>query len=412
MALRDRIKRFWNAFRFNEEDVVGQRVIVESGSGSSSRPDRTRLRYGNEKSILSSILTRISIDVAAIDIRHIELDDKGRYSKDMDSYLNKCFTLEANLDQAPRAFKQDIVLTVFDEGVAAIVPVDTLENPTTGEMFDIKTLRVGTIVTWYPRHIRTSVYNIDAGRRQEITLGKRYVAIAENPLYAVMNEQNSTLQRLIRKLNLLDAVDEQISSGKLDIIIQLPYVIKSETKREQAETRRKDIEFQLKGSQYGIAYIDGSEKITQLNRPAENNLLTQVEYLINMLYGQLGLTEEIMNGTANEATMINYFNRTIEPLITMIVEAMQRAFIGGSEERSKERIRFFHNPFKLVSVKDMAEIADKFVRNEVLSSNEIRELMGLKPSSDPKADQLSNPNMPQPETSETDTSERNSQNGS
>jgi hypothetical protein len=304
-------------------------------------------------------------------------------------------------------------LTVFDEGSAAIVPVDTIENPTTGELFDIKTLRVGTINTWYPRHIRTNVYNIDRGERQDITLGKRYVAIAENPLYAVMNENNSTLQRLIRKLNLLDIVDEASSSGKLDLIIQLPYTIKSEARRQQAEQRRTDIEFQLKGSQYGIAYTDGTEKITQLNRPAENNLLKQVEYLTNMLYGQLGLTEEIMNGTASEATMINYFNRTIEPLVTMMVEAMQRAFIGSNPERRNERIRFFSNPFKLVSVKDMAEIADKFVRNEVLSSNEIRELMGLKPSSDPKADELSNPNMPQQQdTSETQTSERNSQNGS
>jgi len=412
MALRDRIKGFWNAFRFNDQ-VVSQTIVVEKGSGSSVRPDRTRLRYGTEKTIISSILTRISIDVAAIDIRHVELDDKGRYAKDMDSELNRCFTVEANLDQAPRAFRQDVILTVFDEGSAAIVPVDTIESPTTGELFDIKTLRVGTINTWYPRHIRTNVYNIDRGERQDITLGKRYVAIAENPLYAVMNEPNSTLQRLIRKLNLLDIVDEASSSGKLDLIIQLPYTIKSEARRQQAEQRRTDIEFQLKGSQYGIAYTDGTEKITQLNRPAENNLLKQVEYLTNMLYGQLGLTEEIMNGTASEATMINYFNRTIEPLVTMMVEAMQRAFIGSNPERRNERIRFFSNPFKLVSVKDMAEIADKFVRNEVLSSNEIRELMGLKPSSDPKADELSNPNMPQQQdTSETQTSERNSQNGS
>jgi len=396
MALRDRIKGFWNAFRFNDQ-VVSQTIVVEKGSGSSVRPDRTRLRYGSEKTIISSILTRLSIDVAAIDIRHVELDDQGRYLKDMDSELNKCFTLEANLDQAPRAFRQDVILTVFDEGSAAIVPVDTIENPTTGEMFDIKTLRVGTINTWYPRHIRTNVYNIDRGERQDITLGKRYVAIAENPLYAVMNEQNSTLQRLIRKLNLLDIVDEASSSGKLDLIIQLPYTIKSEARRQQAEQRRADIELQLKGSQYGIAYTDGTEKITQLNRPAENNLLKQVEYLTNMLYGQLGLTEEIMNGTATEATMINYFNRTIEPLVTMMVEAMQRAFIGDSPTRRKERIRFFSNPFRLVPVKEMAEIADKFIRNEVLSSNEIREFMGLKPSTDPKADTLSNPNMPQPE---------------
>jgi hypothetical protein len=411
MALRDRVRRFWNAFRFDEQQ--GNVVYVETGPGSSARGDRVRPRYANEKTIVSSILTRISIDVAAIDIRHVELDDKGRYSKDMESELNKCFTLEANLDQAPRQFRQDTILTIFDEGVAAIIPVDTIQEPTTGKMFDIKTLRVGRIVTWYPRHIRTNVYNIDTGLRQDITLGKRYVAIAENPLYAVMNEQNSTLQRLIRKLNLLDTVDEQSSSGKLDLIIQLPYTIKSEARRQQAEQRRKDIEFQLKGSQYGIAYTDGTEKITQLNRPAENNLLKQVEYLTNLLYGQLGLTEEIMNGTANEATMLNYFNRTIEPLVTCMVEAMQRAFIGDDPERKLERIKFFHNPFKLVPVKELAEIADKFTRNEILTSNEVRELMGLKPSTDPKADELKNSNMPsQSDTSEPSTSERNSQNGS
>lgn len=411
MALRDRVKRFWNAFRYNEQ-IEQRTLVVESGPTSATRLDRVRPRYGNEKSIVASILTRISIDVAAIDIRHVEVDEQGRYSKDMDSELNRCFTLEANLDQAPQAFRQDIILTVFDEGVAAVVPVDTIESPTTGEVFDIKTLRVGQIVQWQPYNVRVNVYNIDKGRREEVVLGKRYTAIAENPLYPVMNEPNSTLQRLIRKLGLLDAVDEQTSSGKLDIIIQLPYVIKSETKKQQAEQRRQDIEFQLKGSQYGIAYIDGTEKITQLNRPAENNLLKQIEYLQNLLYGQLGLTEAVMNGTADEATMLNYYNRTVDPLVTMMVEAMQRAFIGSNPRRSKERIRAFRNPFKLVPMKDMAEIADKFIRNEVLASNEIRDMMGLKPSKDPKADQLNNPNMPQPTTSETDTSERNSQNGS
>lgn len=410
MALRDKIKQMWNAFRYNDEERT---VIVQStGPSSSARPDRTRLRFGNERSIVNSILTRLSIDVSAIDIRHIEVDDQGRYLKDMDSQLNKCFTLEANLDQAPRAFRQDIILTVFDNGVAAIVPVDTIGKPTAGEKFDIKTLRVGTIVTWYPENIRASVYNQAKGRREEVTLGKRFVAIAENPLYSVMNEPNSTLQRLIRKLNLLDAVDEQSGSGRLDLIIQLPYTVKSEARKQQAEQRRKDIEYQLKGTQYGIAYTDGTEKITQLNRPAENNLLKQIEYLTNMLYGQLGLTEEIMNGTASEAAMLTYFNRTIEPLVVMMVEAMQRAFIGSHPERTRERIKFFHNPFKLVPLKDLADIADKFRRNEIATSNEFRDLIGLKPSTDPKADQLGNPNMPQPETSETETSERNSQNGS
>jgi hypothetical protein len=316
----------------------------------------------------------------------------------MPSQLNECLVWSPNIDQSPRPFRQDVAMTLFDKGVAAIVPVDTTRNPNTNAIFDVYSMRVGEVVSWYPKHVKLSVYNENKGVREEITLEKRYVAIVENPLYAVMNEPNSTLQRLIRKLGLLDAVDEQSSSGKLDLIIQLPYVIKSEARRQQAEKRREDIEFQLKGSQYGIAYTDGTEKITQLNRPAENNLLKQVEYLTNMLYNQLGLTEEVMNGTANEEAMLNYFNRTIEPIVDAIVQSMQRAFIVQGS-RGDERIQYFRDPFKLVPVNSIAEIADKFTRNEILSANEIRTFMGIKPSTDPKADQLINSNMPQPEDS-------------
>ncbi len=409
------LKRMWNAF-INETNA--QTVATEGnyifGPTNSAGPQRNVLRYTNERTIISSIYTRLSIDLAAIDIRHVELDEDSRYKNDAESQLNECFTLEPNLDQGPRAFKQDIVMTLFDKGVTAVVPVDTTVNPSTGETFDILALRVGEIVAWYPRHIRVSLYNIASGKRQEVVLEKRNVAIIENPLFSVMNEPNSTLQRLIRKLNLLDTVDEQSGSGKLDIIIQLPYVIKSEAKRQQAEKRREDIEFQLKGSQYGIAYTDGTEKITQLNRPAENNLFKQVEYLTNMLYGQLGLTEEVMNGTADEKAMLSYFNRTIEPLVVAIVEAMQRAFLRRVGTINRERIKYFQNPFKLVPVNDLAEIADKFTRNEILTANEIRGFIGLKPSKDPKADKLINSNMPQPieESTGTKSLERNSQNGS
>ena len=411
MALRDRMKKVWNAFRYS--DTIESTVYPSYGTVSTYRPDRTAIRFSGERTIISSIYTRIAVDVAALDIRHIKLDSDGRYSDDMKSLLNDCFTLEPNLDQAPRAFKQDVVLSLFDDGVSAIVPVDTLNSPITDELFDIKTLRVGRITSWYREHVRVSVYNIEKGSRQEVTLPKRTTAVVENPLYAVMNEPNSTLQRLIRKLNLLDTVDEATGSGKLDLIIQLPYVIKSEARRQQAEQRRADIEFQLKGSQYGIAYTDGTEKITQLNRPAENNLLKQIEYLTNMLYGQLGLTEEVMNGTADDAAMINYFNRTIEPLITAIIEAMRRAFLGKSGLDRNEEIKYFQNPFRLVPVKDLAEIADKFTRNEIMTANELRGVIGLKPSKDPKADELRNSNMPQQEPdSGPNPSEGDSQNGS
>jgi Phage portal protein len=396
MPIMDRIKKSWNAFRNAEQQTDDYGLYVTSpyyGGGSPSRP---RLTIYTERSIVSSIYTRISIDVAGLIIKHIKIDADGRYIGDIPSSLNECLKWQPNIDQSPRPFRQDIAMTLFDRGVAAIVPVDTTRNPQNSAIFDIYSLRVGEVVSWYPKHVRLSVYNENQGKREEITLEKRFVAIIENPLYSVMNEPNSTLQRLIRKLSLLDSIDEQSGSGKLDLIIQLPYVIKSEARRQQAEKRREDIEFQLKGSQYGIAYTDGTEKITQLNRPAENNLLKQVEYLQNMLYNQLGLTEEVMNGTANEETMLNYFNRTIEPIVDAIIESMQRAFLGPSGSRGDERIQYFRDPFKLVPVTNVAEIADKFTRNEILSANEIRDFLGIKPSDDPKADKLVNSNMPQP----------------
>ncbi len=398
MAIVGRFKDAWNAFTRQELDY---NAYDQVGSVSYGRPpDRLQLRFTNERSIISSIYTRISIDVSAVGIRHVKMDEFGRYAKDMDSGLNKCLTLEANLDQSPRAFRQDIVTTLFDKGVAAIVPVDTSVNPFDTDTYDIHTLRVGEVTTWYPNHVRVNVYNEARGMREEVTLEKRFVAIVQNPLYSVMNEPNSTLQRLIRKLNLLDSVDEQSSSGKLDLIIQLPYVIKSEARRNQAEQRRQDIEFQLKGSKYGIAYTDGTEKITQLNRPAENNLLKQVEYLTAMLYSQLGITTAVMDGTADEKTMLNYYNRTIEPILDSVVEAMERTFVGHIGIKKRERMRYFRDPFKLVPVSDLAEIADKFTRNEILTSNEIRGFMGIPPAGDPKADQLINSNMPQPQTSD------------
>ena len=345
--------------------------------------------------MISSIYTRMSIDVASVDMRHVRLDDDKRYISDIDSGLNNCLTVEANIDQAARAFRQDIVLTLFDKGSAALVPVDTTISPERNGGYEILTLRVGEIVQWMPKHVRVSVYNEAKAMREEITIEKSAVAIVENPLFSVMNEQNSTLQRLLHKLNLLDAIDEQSASGKLDIIIQLPYVIKSEAKREQAEQRRKDIEFQLKGSQYGIAYTDATEKITQLNRPAENNLMAQIEFLSVMLYGQLGLTEEVMNGTADEKAMLNYWNRTVEPILTAIVEAMRRSFLTKTARTQKQTVQFFRDPFRLVPIENIAEIADKFTRNEIMTSNEMRQVIGMAPHPDPKADQLLNSNMPQ-----------------
>ena len=404
MAVLDRIRGAWNAFRSEDQSNYGYNI--NAGPSTSSRPDTIRYRYYNERSIVTSIYTRMSIDIASVVLKHVKVDSLGRYSEDIASHLNDALTLEANIDQGPTSLRQDIAMTLFDEGCCAIVPVDTSTDPEAMDRFDIYTLRVGKIVAWYPKHVRVSLYNENRGERQEITLEKKMCAIVENPLYAVMNEQNSTLQRLIRKLSLLDAVDEQSGSGKLDIIIQLPYTIKTESRKKQAEDRRNDIEMQLKGSQYGIAYADATEKITQLNRPAENNLLKQVEYLTAMLYGQLGLTEDIMNGTADEAAMLNYYNRSIEPVVRAVAEAMQRSFLGPFGTASKERIFYFKDPFKLVPLSSIAEIADKFTRNEITTANEIRAIVGLPPSKDKKADQLNNSNMPnqQPDTSEVASS--------
>lgn len=390
MAIGGRLKHAWNAFASKEDARNDFSEVVSYGGRSEQR----RTRYSNDRSTITSIYTRISIDVAAVGIRHVRLDDNNRYKEDIKSGLNNCLTLEANLDQGARQHRQDIVQTLFDEGVAVVVPVDTSLNPETSGGYDIDTMRVGRVTAWYPRHVRVSLYDDRSGQRKEIVLQKDTVAIIENPLYSVMNEPNSTLQRLIRKLNLLDAVDEASASGKLDLIIQLPYVIKSEARKQQAEQRRKDIEFQLKGSQYGIAYTDGTEKITQLNRPAENSLLAQVQYLTNMLYGQLGITEEVMNGTADEKTMLNYNNRTIMPILDAIVEAMRRTFLTKTARSQGQWIMYFTDPFKLVPIANIAEIADKFTRNEILTSNEIRQVIGFKPSDDPKADDLNNSNMP------------------
>jgi len=387
------LKHAWNVFSNTSE----RRVFSQYGDPNyGGRPDRVRLHIPNERSLISSIYTRLSIDVASVDMRHVRTDDQKRYLEDIDSGLNNCLTVEANLDQAARAFRQDIAMTLFDRGCAALVPVDTTINPETSGGYDILTLRVGEVVAWYPNHVRINLYNEAIGRREEITIEKSAVAIVENPLYAVMNEPNSTLQRLLVKLNLLDSIDVQSASGKLDLIIQLPYVIKSEARRQQAEQRRQDIEFQLKGSQYGIAYTDGTEKITQLNRPAENNLMAQVEYLVDMLYGQLGLTDEIMKGTADEKAMLNYWNRTVEPILTAVVESMRRTFLTKTARTQKQSVLFFRDPFRLVPIENIAEIADKFTRNEIMTSNEIRQVVGMAPSKDPKADQLTNSNMPQP----------------
>lgn len=399
-TLTNRLKHAWNAFS-GRDNQAPETPIGSTVSYGTYRPDRYRLRIANERSIVSSVYTRLSIDVSAQPIRHVRVDDNGRYQEDMPSGLNYCLTMEPNLDQGPRQFMQDVALTMFDEGVIAIVPVETSINPDLTGGYDIRNLRVGRIVDWYPEHVRVNLYNERLGKREDIVLGKRQVAIVENPLYSVMNEPNSTLQRLITKLNMLDQVDAQSSSGKLDLIIQLPYTIKSEARRAQAQQRREDIEFQLKGSQYGIAYADATEKITQLNRPAENNLLTQVEYLTELLYSQLGLTAEVMNGTADEKAMLNYMNRTVEPILDAVVQAMRRSFLTKTAQSQGQTIMMFSNPFRLVPINDMAEIADKFTRNEILTSNEIRQILGIKPANDPKADELRNSNMPaqaEPET--------------
>jgi Phage portal protein len=400
MGISDRLKHAWNAFT-STDPYEGSMGAYGQYWSMSGRPDRPRLFLSNERSLISSIYTRMAIDCAAVEIRHVRTDDQKRYLEDIDSGLNNCLTLEANIDQAAEHFRRDIVTTLFDKGVAAIVPVDTTISPKDGGGYDIRTLRCGDIVMWYPKHIRVLLYNEATGLREEITLPKTAVAIVENPLYSVMNEPNSTLQRLIRKLGLLDTADEVSASGKLDIIIQLPYVIKSESRRKQAEQRRKDIEWQLKGSQYGIAYSDATEKITQLNRPAENNLLAQVEMLTNLLYVQLGITPEVMNGTADEKTMLNYMGRTVEPVLNAIVEAMRRTFLTKTARTQNQTVMYFANRLKLIPIGGeggIADIADKFTRNEIASSNEIRQIIGWKPSKEPKADQLVNSNMPQGDT--------------
>ena len=387
-----RIKKAWNAF-MNRGNTVN-----EYSYGSYYRPDRIRLTRGNERSIITAIINKIALDIASLDIMHCRLDNNDRFKEVIKGNLNNCLTLEANLDQSYRAFFQDIVMTMFDEGCVAVVPVDTTTNPDESDSFEILTMRAGRITNWFPYHVRVSLYNERKGMREEITVPKSKVAIIENPLYAVMNEPNSTLQRLARKLILLDSIDEQSSSGKLDLIIQLPYTVKSQARKDQANERRAEIERQLRGSKYGIAYTDGTEKITQLNRPVENNLMKQIEYLTSMLYSQLGISQTVLDGTADEKTMNNYYTRTIEPIITSIVDEMNRKFISKTARSQKQKILFFRDPFKLVPVSQIAEIADKFTRNEILSSNEIRQTIGRKPSDDPKADQLINSNISQAKT--------------
>lgn len=387
----ERIKNAWNAFTSRSPTNWN----TTTSYGYSYRPDRTRLTRGHEKSIVTAIYNRIAIDVAAIDIKHVKLDENERYLEDVNSGLNNIFNLEANIDQSGREFVQDIVMSMFDEGCVALVPTWTDVQPKLSGAYDILEMRTGKVVNWYPEHVRVQVYNDRTGRKEEITLPKKLVAIVENPLYAVMNEPNSTMQRLIRKLNLLDYVDEQNSSGKLDLIIQLPYTIKSEMRQQQAEARRAKIEQQLVGSKYGIAYTDGTERITQLNRPVENNLMSQIEYLTSMLYSQLGITEEVFKGTADETVMLNYYNRTIEPILSAITGSLERKFLTKTARSQNQAIKFFKDPFKLVPVNQIAEIADKFTRNEIMTSNEIRQIVGMKPSDDPKADELRNSNLNQ-----------------
>lgn len=384
-----RLKNGWNVF-MNRED----RRYIPVGNAYSYRPDRVRMTRGNERSIITSVFNRIALDCSSVGIQHVRLDENDRYLSQMDTPLNSCLTLETNLDQTPRAFVQDVVMSLFDEGCVALVPIDTDRNPEDGS-FDIYSIRVCKILEWFPDKIRVRAYDERTATKKDIIVSKRTTAIIENPLYAVVNEPNSTLQRLIRKLNLLDVIDEQSGSGKLDLIIQLPYTIKTESRRQQAEIRRKDIENQLLGSKYGIAYTDATERITQLNRPVENNLMKQIEYLTSMLYSQLGITQSVLDGTADEKTMLNYNNRTIEPIMSAIVDEMKRKFLTKTARTQKQSIVFFRDPFRLVPVNDLAEIADKFTRNEIMTSNEIRQIVGMKPSDDPKADELRNSNISQ-----------------
>ena len=388
MGFVEKIRNSWNAFRNRDPTMF----YNEPGMSYTYRPDRVRFSRGNERSIVTSVYNKIAMDVAAVDIRHCRIDGNGRYIADVDSDLNTCLTLEANIDQTHRAFRQDVVMSMFDEGAVAIVPIEAKGDPTIGTSFDIRSMRVAKIVEWFPRSVKVEVYNDQNGRKEQLIFPKKSVAIVENPLYSVINEPNSTMKRLIRKLNLLDAIDEQSGSGKLDLIIQLPYAVKGELREQQAEKRKNSIIEQLKGP-YGIAYTDATEKITQLNRPVENNLMKQIEYLTNMLYSQIGITPAIMDGTADEKTMLNYNNRTIEPIVAAITDAMKRNFLSKTARSQGQTIMAFRDPFKLVPINNIAEIADKFTRNEILTSNEIRQIIGFKPSSDPKADQLLNSNI-------------------
>ena len=402
LSIGARLQHAWSAFR-NKDPAIRYGDI---GPGYGYRPDRVRFTRGNERSIVTSVYNRITLDASAINIYHARLDDNNRFTEIIESGLNTCLTLEANIDQTARAFFQDAVMSMLDEGCVALVPVDTTLDPNVTGSYDIQSMRTAQILEWYPERVRLRLYNERIGRKEDITLPKNMVAIIENPLYSVMNEPNSTMQRLIRKLNLLDVIDEQSGSGKLDLIIQLPYVIKTDARRRQAEERRKEIENQLTGSKYGIAYTDGTERITQLNRAVDNNLMTQIEYLTSMLYSQLGITQSILDGSADDKTMLNYYNRTIEPIISAIVDEMKRKFLTKTARSQKQSILFFRDPFKLVPVADISAIADKFTRNEIMTSNEIRQIVGMKPSDDPKADELRNSNISEPagESKETDAS--------
>lgn len=389
MALMDRLKHAWNTFK-NKDPTQGNWNI---GPSYGYRPDRMRYTRGNERSIVTAVYNRIAMDVAAVNLKHIRLDENDRYKETIDSGLNNCLSVEANLDQTGRAFIQDLVASMLDEGCVAAVPTDADDEPEDSGNFKVYTLRTGKILEWYPRHVKVEVYNEQEGQRQQIIIPKSTVPLIENPMYSVMNEPNSIYQRLVRKLTLLDVVDEQTSSGKLDLIIQLPYIVKTEARREQAEKRRRDIEKQLSEGKYGIAYTDGTERITQLNRPVENNLMKQIEYLTSMFFSQLGITQSILDGTADEKTMLNYYNRTIEPILSAIADEMKRKFLTPTARSQKQTIAYFRDPFKLVPVNDIAEIADKFTRNEIMTSNEIRQVIGMKPSSDPNADVLRNKNL-------------------
>lgn len=401
MAFLDRLRHGWNAFLNDDEP----RAAYSYGFSYGTRPDRVRMTRGNEKSIITAIYNRIASDAAAIDIAHVRLDEEDRYLETIKSGLNNCLTLDANIDQTGRALIQDIVMSMLDEGVVAIVPVDASINPAVSTSFDIITLRTAKIIEWFPRHIRVRIYNDREGKFEEKVVPKSVTAIVENPFYAVINEPSSTMQRLIHKLALLDDVDEQSSSGKLDLIIQLPYTIKTEARRKQAENRRKDIEMQLAGSKYGIAYTDATEHITQLNRSVENNMLSQIEYLTNMLYSQMGITQSVLDGTANSETMLNYYNRTVEPILAAITDEMKRKFLSKTARTQRQSIEYFRDPFRLVPVEQFAEIADKMRRNEIMTSNELRQKIGMRPSQSEKADALENPNLAQPASQPQDGEE-------